>query len=332
MPGSPPVVYLLHGDDEFAITQFVSEMEAKVGDQSAIAMNLTRLDGRTYNLDELLSVASAMPFLAKRRMIVLTNPTARLTADGAQKKFLDQLGKIPPTTALVLVEYRQLTEDRDLRKGKLHWLERWASQAGERVLLKAFITPKGLALVYWIQEQAKSMGGRFTGEAAELLATLAGGNPRLADQEIRKLLAYVNYQRPVEIDDVETLTADVGQGDVFVMVDALANHDSRQALSMLHRLLEQQEASLIFGMIVRQFRLLLQARDVLERGGQRQDIIQELRVIPFVADKIIGQVHRFTLPDLERIYHRLLSLDEAIKTGQIPEDLALETLTADLTI
>jgi len=42
-------------------------------------------------------------------------------------------------------------------------------------------------------------------------------------------------------------------------------------------------------------------------------------------------VRRFTLPALESIYHHLLEIDEGIKTGKIPADLALDTLVAALT-
>jgi DNA polymerase-3 subunit delta len=331
MTKAAPVVYLLHGEDEFAIARFVLEFEAKLGDPAMAAMNLSRLDGRSYNLDELLSVASAMPFLTKRRMVVLSHPTSRLTAPAARQKFLAQLEKIPSTTALVLVEYKLLTEERDRRHGKLHWLEKWAGEAGERVMIRAFPLPRGPAMARWIQDRAKEAGGQFSPAAAALLASLVGDEPRQADQEILKLLTYVNYNRAVEPEDVEALTADTGQGDVFAMVDALAGQDGRRSLGMLHRLLEQQDSFSLFGMIVRQFRLLLLAREVLDRGGQTGEVARELRVHPFVAEKVTGQARQFSLPVLEQVYHHLLDLDEAMKTGQMEPNLALDTWVADFT-
>jgi DNA polymerase-3 subunit delta len=156
-------------------------------------------------------------------------------------------------------------------------------------------------------------------------------DPRLAEQEIDKLLAYVNYSRPVEPDDVELLTADVGQGNIFALVDALGNQNGKLAMSTLHRLLEQQDPFSIFGMIVRQFRLLLLTREILDRGGGRTEIIKGAHVAPFVADKLIPQARRFSLPALEAIYHQLLDVDERVKTGETPADLALDTLVAALT-
>lgn len=99
---------------------------------------------------------------------------------------------------------------------------------------------------------------------------------------------------------------------------------------MLHRLLEEQEALLIFGMVVRQFRLLLQTREVLDQGGREIDLVRALKISPFVAGKLVPQAHHFTQNKLEAIYRRLLELDEAAKTSQIDADLALDLLVVSL--
>lgn len=326
-----PVIYILHGDDEFAIAQSLAKVEAGLGDPAMVDMNTTRLDGQSFNMEELLSIAAAMPFLANRRLVVIANPLVRLTSDEAKAKFTEQLGRIPATTALVLIHDGALTSDQLKKRNKINWFEQWANAAGERVFIREYPLPKGDRLIGLIQERARLYGGQITAQAAESLAGLVGGDPRLADQEIQKLLAYVNYQRRIELDDVQLLTADVGQGDIFAMVDALGNQDRHKALQMLHRLLEQQEPSLIFGMMARQFRMLLQTREILDGGGQKADIMRSLKTPAFVADKMIGQARHFTLPVLESIYHRLLDLDESVKTGQAPIELALETFTAELT-
>ncbi|MBN2549100.1 MAG: DNA polymerase III subunit delta [Anaerolineales bacterium] len=327
-----PVISVLHGEDEFAIAQYVVKIEAELGDPAMLAMNTTRLDGQSFNPEELLSVAAAMPFLSSRRLVVFTNFLVRLTTDDARKKFIEQLGKIPPTTALVLIRNGPLTSDQDKKKNKTNWFEQWAKTAGERVFIKEFIPLKGSELFRAIQERAVHYGGQISAPAAAALAGLVDNDPRLADQEIQKLLAYVNYQRRIEQDDVQLVTADAGQGDVFALVDALGNQDSRKALRMLRRLLEQQEPSQIFGMMIRQFRLLLQTREILDSGGHKAEVMRSLKTPGFVADKMIGQARRFTLPVLEKIYHRLLDLDESVKTGQAPIELALETFTAELTL
>jgi DNA polymerase-3 subunit delta len=329
---TPPVVYLLHGEDEFAITELIHSLQARMGDPATAEMNTTRLDGRSLSLDELVQSVASMPFfVATRRLVILTNPLTRLTTPTLRQKFLAILEKVPPTTALVLVEYRPLTDERDRRKGKLHWLEEWAMQAGKRVLMRAFPPPSGEMMVRWIFERAKTLGGGFSREAAERLAAQIGDEPRLADQEIRKLLEYVNYARAVEPEDVEAMTPFSRQGDIFVMVDALANRKRREALGMLHRLLEEQDYLSILGMVIRQFRLLILAREVLDQGGREAEVVREAGMTSFVAGKIVPQARQFTLPVLESIYHRLLEVDEAAKTGKMEGDLGLDLFMSALT-
>ncbi|HUV92167.1 MAG TPA: DNA polymerase III subunit delta [Anaerolineales bacterium] len=339
-----PVVYLLHGDDEYTIAQEVAKLEANLGDDALREANTTSLDGRSFNLDDLVSVVSPMPFIAKRRVVILTHPLARLESKEAKAKFLNKqkltkdrekiienFEKVPLTTALVLVEHKLLTSDWERKKGNLHWLERWAGSDRERAYVKAF--PLG-NMEGWIQNRAAQEGGQFTYEAARRLAELVGADTRLADQEIRKLLDYADYKRPVEKEDVDLLTPDSSQADVFAMVDALGMRDGQKASLILQRLLEQQEHGFIFAMVVRQFRLLLLVREILDGGGGGDEIAAKLGFLglkKWMSRKLIPQAKRFSLPVLEEIYHRLLNLDDDVKSGLIPVDLALQIFVSELT-
>jgi len=326
----PPVVYVLNGDDEFAISSFVKTLQAKMGDATTAEMNTSRLDGRSLSIDTLTTAVYAMPFLAPRRLVILTNPLVKMNSPTFREKFVALLAQVPPSTALVLIENRQLTDERDRRRDKLHWLEEWAHQAGDRAIIRTLTLPRGDNLIRWIQERAKAMGGQFTPDAAERLASQVSEETRLIDHEIRKILTYVDFKRPVEPDDVEHLTPFSHQGDIFAMVDALANHKGREAQGMLHRLLEEQDALSIFGMVVRQFRLLLQTREVLDQGGREKDVIRDMKISPFVAGKLVPQAQQFTQKNLETIYRQLLEFDEALKTSQIEADLGLDVLVMSL--
>ncbi len=153
---------------------------------------------------------------------------------------------------------------------------------------------------------------------------------RLATQEITKLLTYVDFQRPVEAEDVEQVTAANGPVDTFAMIDALALGQTETALRLLHALLEQQDPLSLFGMIARQFRLLLQAREVLDEGGTAPHIERELHQHPYVARKLEEQARRFTLAQLETIYHRLAQMDQALKSSQVSYEVAFDTFIAEL--
>jgi len=330
-----PVVYILHGDDEFAITQFMNSFQAKLEDSGMAVMNINHLDSNIHSFEEVQSAVSVVPFLAERRIVFLKNPLSGLNNSKAQRRFLNLLENTPASTAFVLVEYKPLTSEKYKRRGTFHWLEAWAESNRERAFIKEFPIPKGGQMIRWIFEQAKSRGGEFSPRGAAKLAELVGEDTRLANLEIDKLLAYVNYQRPVDVEDVEKLTALIPEGDIFAMVDMLADQNEKGAMGMLHLLLETRDPISIFSMVVRQFRLMLLARDVMDRGGDSADLIREYDIYqklhPYVAEKTFKQARYFNMQVLKKAYQRLLEVDEAIKTGRIQGDLALDMLVASFT-
>ena len=86
----------------------------------------------------------------------------------------------------------------------------------------------------------------------------------------------------------------------------------------------------LWGMVVRQFRLLIQAREILDGRGNQNDVARALGVHPFVAEKTTQQAAHFSIETLEQIYRRLLRVDEEVKTGQLTLELAMDTLVAEL--
>jgi DNA polymerase-3 subunit delta len=130
---------------------------------------------------------------------------------------------------------------------------------------------------------------------------------------------------------VEAVCIVTSQQSVFDFVDALSNGNGKSAQHLLHRLLETEDPFALWGMVVRQFRLLIQAREILDGRGDKDDVARALGVHPFVAEKTTGQASRFSIESLESIYRKLLRIDEGVKTGQSTLELAMDTLVVELT-
>jgi DNA polymerase-3 subunit delta len=347
-----PVIYLLHGDDEFAIQSALKELQARSQEGGMGDMNTTTLDGRIASLDALRNAAYAMPFLADRRLVIVFHALARFSRrgqpvdeedsapaahSGGQKKeraaYLDFLESVPASTALVLVEYT-LLDDADAapsysqKKVRDHWLIKWAKAHPERVYARGYAQPKGPAMTRWIQARARELGGRISLDAAEELSSLLGSDTRAAENELQKLLAYTGYEREVDYEDVALLVADITTASIFDLVDAMGARDGREATHLLNRLMEVEDPLRLFGMVVRQYRLLLMALEVIQGGGSENDIARQVRVHPFVARKLNTQARRFSAPDLQGIYRRLLEIDRGVKTSQIDMPVALNMLVA----
>ena len=329
MPAEKPVAYILQGDDRVAIEHFIATLVSRMGDPGLAELNITRLEGRNASDEEIRTAALALPFLADRRLVILYNPLARRSDPAAHDRLVKLLDSLPETTALLLVieDHLHYRGWEFLKEG--HWLLKWAADAGSRALVRQFPLPNIKEMPAWITRQAQATGGKFTSEAALALADHTGSDTALAAQEIAKLLTYVDGQRAVELEDVELLVVSGGPVNVFSMVEALADRNARQAARLLHSLLSETDAYNLFGLVVRQFRFLVKIKEILDEGGDQNQVVRELKNLPY-ARQYIAQARRFSQSELDAIYHRLLELDEAIKTSQIPDDLALELLVAEI--
>jgi len=328
-----PRVIILHGDDSFAMERTVNELRGRVSADPGMAdLNTTNLDGRQASEEDIRTASGSLPFLTSRRLVVLTHPFSRLASDEGRARFLKLLEGLPETTGLVLViddrwSYRERDWEVLKREG---WLMKWVGQKKQRVQVRDYMLPTLAEMPAWIRKEAERQGGKLTQAAAVALAGHIGNEPAQASLEIAKLLTYVDFARPVEVEDVDELTAGGSQVDVFKMVEAIADGDAANALRMLHSLLEKREATELFSLIARQFRQLVTVRDILDEGGNEAQVGSELHLFSKAAQNMARQARRFSMADLAAIYHRLVEIDEAAKTSQAPLEVALDTFIAEL--
>jgi DNA polymerase-3 subunit delta len=319
--------FLFHGDDNFTRDAEVSASRAKLLAGDNADLNLSEFEGETVSVPEILNAACSYPFLSDRRVVIVKGLVGHLTRKGAGdtgkralEALMDALPTLPEWTRLLLVERNALPENSKLLK-----LAKDLPNGFER----AFKTPDDLT--GWLLKRAKDVyGAELQPAAASALAGVVS-DLRVADAELLKLVSYAD-DRPVTEEDVALLTSYVADEDVFKMVDALAEGRGRDALGRMHRLLDQKDGDPFktYGMIVRQFRLLLTAKEYLAGGGVPRNMASALGMKPFVADKLAKQSRAFSLTQLEKVYRALHEYDVKIKTGAMQPELALDLLVAGL--
>ncbi len=320
-------IHYYFGNDEYAIRQQVNKLSKMFSDPTTADMNTSHLDARSVSENELTNDVGAMPFLAAQRLVLLENVSKRYTGLEGHKKFVTFLETVPASTKLVIVDLEEVKE----KEIPNHWMVKWAAKHAETAEARAFLLPKQREMPGWIVAEAKRQGGSIEPGAAARLAEMTGENTRQAAQEITKLLTYVNYAHPIGLEDVEAVSIVTASADVFDLVDALGLRDGKRSQKLLHRLLEDKDAFELFGMVIRQFRLLTIAREVMDEGGTLNEAAAALGTHPFVAEKAWNQARKFNMETLTAIYRRLLAMDEAAKTGLMPLDWALDTLIVELT-
>jgi DNA polymerase-3 subunit delta len=317
--------YLYYGEDDLSREEATRVLMAQVGgDPSATSLH----EGTELNVAQIVSMARSLPMFAERRTLIIKDLLSFLTTRGeagkhAVEQLVEGVASLPESACLVLVERGELRKDNKFLK--------FANQH-ERCSVKYFDAPKDST--EWIIRRTKGeYGAQITPQAAHALATVVGNDLRRADNELVKLVSYVDSKRPIEEADVALLTPYVAEANAFKLVDALIGGDAKTAMRLIHITLQQDPSDpgfRLFGLIVSQFRSLLLVREYLSDGGHTRDMASSLGIHPFVAEKLSKQSRAFSLEDLEDVYRRLHCYDVDMKTGKISPELALDLLVAQL--
>ncbi|MCY3864117.1 MAG: hypothetical protein OXG68_01635 [Chloroflexi bacterium] len=345
-----PTFYILHGDDSISRDAALARMREAMDEDGGL--NRAEFDGAQASVAEVLVAVRSLPFLAEKRLVIVKGLISQVTRKGAGRaeadRLIAELPGLPVSARLVFFETEPLESGNRLLK---------AAQNMENGYVGYFSAPENLR--DWLRMRAQAYGAEINPRAAAAISDLLsydehsrqarGRNAarrraamqaralalRAADNELHKLVCYVDGEREIGEEDVAALTPYVPQANVFEMVDALANGNGGRALELISQSLHDDPSDpgfRLFALIARQFRLLSMTRDHLDRGGGAQEstIAKSVGVQPFVAGKLATQSRRFKAAQLDAILKRLQRYDQEMKTGRIAPRLALDLLVTSL--
>ncbi|MBN1488161.1 MAG: DNA polymerase III subunit delta [Anaerolineae bacterium] len=316
------MIHIYHGENSLAREESLAKFIKTLGLDDTLQDLNTETFSHPVDPDAFRRACSTMPFLGDKRIIIVRDGLHKANKD-VLNQIAEYLPDLPGTTEVIFSEDKSIGARNPILK-----------QAKKlKADIQQFAPVKENQLPHWIQERAKSYQVKLESQALALLAQNIGPDLRLLDQEIQKLKLYKGGKGLITVEDVRIMVPYVQSADViFNMVDALGQRNARKASQHLHRLLNAGEHPLgIFGMVTRQYRLLIQTSWLLARRNTEKDVASILKLHPFVAGKICAQANYYSEAALRQAYNLLLESDLAIKQGKLSPDVALDLLVAELT-
>jgi len=326
------LLYLFFGQDDFSLRAELEKLKGELGSREELVANTTLLDARQLSLNNLINTCNAAPFLGQKRLVIVEGLLGRFEPrKGGDKArpakseseswhpFADYIYQLPTTTVLVLVDGKVGSDNPLLKK------------LAPKAIVKAFPPLWGAGLVRWISSRVAQQGGSISPQAAKLLAEFAGENLGVLANEIEKLLLYTSG-RCIERNDVERVTSYAREANVFALVDAISERCAPKSRQQLHQLLARGVApSFLLVMLTRQFRLIMQAKELSDLRLSTPQIQERLNLSPnYPLAKLVKQAGNFSWAQLIESYQWLLETDLAIKTGKWGSELALDLLATEL--
>lgn len=307
-------IILFHGENTYLIDEKVKLWEKefinKHGD-----LNLLKLDGATVTAREIYEHANQVPFLSEKKLIIVKGFLQKKANDeeegeqnkpSEQKNLIDYLPKIADFTVLLFVE----TLPPDKRLSLFKYLVK-------NCRTEEFLNLEGFALHDWIGKTVKKSGSEINIQDAKYLTEVAGDNMTLLANEMEKL-SLNRLHQTIRREDIDSLTVPKLSYGVFKLTDAIGSKNVKLAMRVLEEMKNfNEELPMLFHMIVRQFRILLQIKDCMERKCLEADIRREIPEHPFVITNGIKQAKNFTMAQLKGIHTSLLEIERAFKSGGI---------------
>lgn len=302
-------VYLLCGEEAYLKKQYKDKLKRAMADPDD-SMNFSAYEGKGINPKEVIDLAETLPFFADRRVILIEN-------SGFFKNSCEELAEympqVPETTHFIFVE------DEIDKRSKLY---KAVKNAGKIV---EFTSQTEELLTRWVLTRIKKEGKNITGSVMQLFLNKAGNDMGNIDRELEKLLCYCMEKEVIEAADVEAVTTEQTTNKVFDMVNAIAEHNQRKALDLYYDLLTLKEPPMrIMYLISRQFQILLNIKDMSGKGFDNAAMAKNAGIPPFAVRRNLSQAKGFTMQQLKQAIRDGVDYEEAVKTGRMNDQMAVE--------
>lgn len=303
-------IYLLYGEEAYLRKQYKDRLkEAIIGDD---AMNYHYYEGKNISVGEIIDQAETMPFFADKRLIILEN--SGLFKGGGEE--LAEYLKAPAETVYFLFVDTEVDKRSKLYKA---------------------VSSKGCAVEFGIQDEAtlkrwilgmvKKENKKISESALNYLLEMTGTDMENIRKETEKLFSYCLEKEAITERDIEQICTRRISSHIFDMINAIADRKQKRALELYYELLALREPPMrILSLITRQFNLLLQVKELAEKGYQGRTIGEKVGLPGFIAGKYVTQASRFKKKELRETLEACVEADEAIKMGRMNDNMSVELL------
>lgn len=302
-------IYLLYGEEAYLKKQYKDRF-VKAMLPEGDTFNYSYYEGKGVNPKEIIDLAETLPFFAERRLIVLENTGFLKNVCPDLAEYVKQM---PETTYMIFVE-----EELD-KRGKLY------KAIKDKGRIVELARQDERTLMRWILGMVKKEGKQMTEAAAAYFLGKVGNDMENIQKELEKLFCYTLNDNEVTIKEVDEICTTQITNHIFDMVDAVATGQQRKALDYYYDLLALKEPPMrILFLLTRQFRILLQIKELEKEGTAPKEMASKAGVMPFLIGKYRAQAKPFTVKELREILEAGVTAEEDVKTGKVGDVLSVE--------
>lgn len=254
--------YLFYGEETYLREYYLGELRKKLVPAGFEEFNYHVLEGKDLTAQSLTEMAEAMPMMAERTLIVVTDWDIYKLNEDQRERLIALLEDLPEYCCIVFV-YDTVAYKQNKTLKKL------CKAMDAHVMPIEFKAQDTSDLTAWIARRFKALGKQIDRQTAEYLIFLCGGLMTGLSQEIAKIGAYAKGDTITQ-KDIDAVADPVLAAEIFKMTDAVSQSDYNKAAAILGDLLKMQEEPIvILAALGSQLRRLYTARMAIDSGKDK---------------------------------------------------------------
>ncbi|MFA5633661.1 MAG: DNA polymerase III subunit delta [Candidatus Dojkabacteria bacterium] len=306
---------LYHGTSSYLSLEVVHEEINKLKDEDP-SLSLILLEADSSTPQKIIDTISSPSLFSKRRIVFL------------KRIYKNKEKKIITENILELLENRNgedilfFWEDEKLRSNTKYYKffkEKGKVEEVNELNKRTFFS--------WLRKELERNDLKIDPSVIKELAERTNYDPERCSNELKKFKLN-NEKRIIRKEDIEELTPDTIEKDIWGLIDAINSGDRIKSISILENLHTQTiDANYILSMLARNTRTVFLTKHLLKADKSSREISSILRIPPFTTPSIIKMANNSPIEKLETLYTKLSNLDYQIKTGKIDANLGISLIT-----
>jgi DNA polymerase-3 subunit delta len=338
------LVIVIAGKEQTLVNDKCTEIVDKLLPPEERTTGLWVADADKVTISEVLDDLRTLPFLTKRRVVVLRNATKFLTTKGptaedaeeesdseykkngtsesSNREILEKYFDKPCATGVLVMTVTSWPKNTRLAK-KL-------SAIGKLIEVESPKAPelKRLLIAY----AQDTYGKHLDYGTADLLVETSGDDITRLKTEIDKLATYAADEKAITAEHVEALVGYNRMYNAFAVIDACLQRKPAEAVERLRKMFAEDKNAdyTTVGAFAYHFRNLFTAKKLIQEGYNEYEAAGRARIY-YNKESKLAQLRRLTIRQIGDQIKGLAEIDYAIKRGQAQPRIAIEQFVLRMT-
>lgn len=343
-----PSLVLLFGAEQFHVEWAAGALIEKYVNPVTSELDVTVFNEKP-SMEELISACETLTMFSKRRVVVVSNSgffkgkkndgdKGTLEDSGESKEnessdkdssdlgiLCNYLSNVPPSTLLI---FKEAEVNKRLKPYKA--VKNYGRDYD-------FVTLDKQEIRRFIRNRMKKKGKAIRDEIVNLIYDLSGYghanseyNLYNLENDLIKISAHSQGEEITALDVTSTLEGDLDTF-VFSLIEAMGSGRKGEALNLFSNIVSGGGKFFgILGLLIGQYELMLDVRELLDKGRSLPAIESTLKVNGYRLKKALPTIQKYSAQDLKRLMQNLFAMEQNIKGGLIEQNMAMEIFIGEL--